>query len=183
MVRQNRLENQEITASDELDPWSLFIYAMKVPMTRDRYQTRVAKFFEFSGIAGSTVEEKARNLVKRGRDDTNWTFNTIMKFTYFQKERVDRKEITGATVRNYVKSIKLFCEMADISGSPSGSSNIIGLYHMEHQTSKKISEFYDQITNANKSRKEEKLDANTGRKDSLTILNEKMIWTATISFC
>jgi integrase len=27
---------------------------------------------------------------------------------------VDRKEITGATVRNYVKSIKLFCEMADV---------------------------------------------------------------------
>lgn len=105
-----------------------------------------------------------------------------MKFTYFQKERVDRKEITGATVRNYVKSIKLFCEMADISGSPCGSSNIIGMYHVD-QTSKKISEFYDQITNANKSRKERKFDANTGRKDSLTILNEKMIWTATISFC
>jgi hypothetical protein len=27
---------------------------------------------------------------------------------------VNRKEITGATVRNYIKSIKLFCEMADI---------------------------------------------------------------------
>jgi integrase len=30
------------------------------------------------------------------------------------KERVERKEITGATIRNYVKSIKLFCEMNDI---------------------------------------------------------------------
>ena len=37
-----------------------------------------------------------------------------LKFTYFQKQRVDRKEISGATERNYVKSIKLFCEMADI---------------------------------------------------------------------
>ena len=37
-----------------------------------------------------------------------------MKFVHFQKERVNRKEITGATVRNYVKSIKLFCEMADM---------------------------------------------------------------------
>jgi len=27
---------------------------------------------------------------------------------------VDKKEITGATVGNCVKSIKLFCEMADI---------------------------------------------------------------------
>ena len=32
----------------------------------------------------------------------------------FNLARVDRKEITGATVRNYLKSIKLFCEMADI---------------------------------------------------------------------
>jgi integrase len=37
-----------------------------------------------------------------------------LKFVHFQKERVNRKEITGATVRNYVKSIKLFCEMADM---------------------------------------------------------------------
>jgi hypothetical protein len=32
----------------------------------------------------------------------------ILKFIHFQKERVDRKEISGATVRNYAKSIKLF---------------------------------------------------------------------------
>jgi hypothetical protein len=37
-----------------------------------------------------------------------------LKFVYFQRERVDKKEISGATVINYTKSIKLFCEMADI---------------------------------------------------------------------
>jgi hypothetical protein len=30
------------------------------------------------------------------------------------KERVEGKEISGATLRNYVKSIKLLCEMNDI---------------------------------------------------------------------
>ena len=83
-------------------------------MTRDRYQTRVAKFFDFAGIPGTTVEEKARTFANRGKDDINWAFSNILKFIHFQKERVDRKEITGATVRNYAKSIKLFCEMADI---------------------------------------------------------------------
>ncbi len=87
---------------------------MKAPMTTDRYQTRVAKFFDFAGISGTTLEEKARNFANRGKEDINWTFSNILKFVHFQKERVDRKEITGATVRNYVKSIKLFCEMADI---------------------------------------------------------------------
>ena len=37
-----------------------------------------------------------------------------MRFIHFQNERIDRKEITGATVRNYAKSITLFCEMSDI---------------------------------------------------------------------
>jgi integrase len=87
---------------------------MKAPMTRDRYQTRVAKLFDFIGISGTTLEEKARIFANRGKDDINWTFSNILKFVHFQKERVNRKEITGATVRNYVKSIKLFCEMADL---------------------------------------------------------------------
>jgi hypothetical protein len=32
----------------------------------------------------------------------------------FNLAGLDRKEITGATVRNYLKSIKLFCEIDDI---------------------------------------------------------------------
>ena len=31
----------------------------------------------------------------------------------YQLDRANRKEITGSTIRNYLKSIKLFCEMAD----------------------------------------------------------------------
>jgi hypothetical protein len=31
-----------------------------------------------------------------------------------QRERVENEEITGATLRNYVKSIKLFCDMTDV---------------------------------------------------------------------
>jgi hypothetical protein len=39
--------------SEELDLWSLFLYAMKAPMTKDRYKTRVAKFFDFIGLDGT----------------------------------------------------------------------------------------------------------------------------------
>jgi len=47
-------------------------------------------------------------------EDNQWVFNNLLKFMRFHLERVNRKEITGATVRNYLKSIKLYCEMADI---------------------------------------------------------------------
>ena len=35
-------------------------------------------------------------------------FNRIMGFLQFQKERVERREITGATLRNFVKAISYF---------------------------------------------------------------------------
>jgi hypothetical protein len=53
-------------------------------------------------------------FTEKSKCDFNWTFADLSKFIQYQKDRVDKKEITGATVRNYVKSTKLFCEMADI---------------------------------------------------------------------
>jgi len=51
---------------------------------------------------------------KQWKKDNNSALINILKFIYFQRERVEKKEISGATVVNYVKSIKLFCDMADI---------------------------------------------------------------------
>jgi len=98
----------------ELDPWKLFLNAMRAPITRDRYQTRVAKFFDFIGIRGKTLEQQTKIFTSKGKRDAKWALGNILKFVYFQKERVDKKEITGATVQNYTRSIKLFCEMSDI---------------------------------------------------------------------
>lgn len=108
-LRKNRtLEESEI------DPWKLFLNAMRSPVTRDRYSTRVAKFFDFIEIPGRTLEQKAVNFARKGRNDAAWAFSAILKFIYYQRERVEKKEISGATVINYTKSIKLFCDMADI---------------------------------------------------------------------
>jgi len=108
------LAKKRLSEESELDPWILFLNAMRAPMTRDRYQTRVAKFFDFIGIRGKTLEQKARTFANKGKNDSTWALSNILKFIYFQRERVDKKEISGATVINYTKSIKLFCEMADI---------------------------------------------------------------------
>jgi len=74
----------------------------------------MAKFLISLECQEKTLEQKARVFTNRGKIDTNWALAKILKFVYFQKERVAKKEITGATVQNYTKSIKLFCEMADI---------------------------------------------------------------------
>jgi hypothetical protein len=54
-IKWERMEKSEMTQISELDPWTLFLSAMRTPMTRDRYQTRVLKFFDFIGIPGRTV--------------------------------------------------------------------------------------------------------------------------------
>jgi hypothetical protein len=66
-------------------------------------------------LEGSTIEEKSIVFVEMAREDNTWTFSNILRFIQFQNSRVVRKEISGATVRNYVKSIKLFCDMADLT--------------------------------------------------------------------
>jgi hypothetical protein len=97
-----------------LDPYSIFKYALNSPVTRDRYTTRLDRFFSFIGIEGINIEERCRVFVQTATKDNGWAFRIIIKFLQVQKDRVDRKEITGSTIRNYVKAIKLFTEMNDI---------------------------------------------------------------------
>lgn len=78
---------------------------MRAPMTRDRYQTRVSKFFEYIGIQGKTLEQKATNFAKKGKINSNWALSNILKFVYFQRERAEKKEISGAPFNKYLKKL------------------------------------------------------------------------------
>jgi hypothetical protein len=42
-----------IAASLAADLWWLFLFAMKSPMTREKYRGRLAKFFDFVGVEGT----------------------------------------------------------------------------------------------------------------------------------
>jgi hypothetical protein len=75
------------------------------------------KFLEIIGIDQEkklTVQERCRIFADKARSDEGWLANVIIQFLRYQKERVNRKEITGSTVRNYVNVLKLFCEMNDL---------------------------------------------------------------------
>jgi hypothetical protein len=39
------------------DPWTLYLYAMKSSVTRDKYQKRLGKFYEFIGLADLPIEK------------------------------------------------------------------------------------------------------------------------------
>ncbi|MDN5847265.1 MAG: hypothetical protein L0H53_13445 [Candidatus Nitrosocosmicus sp.] len=126
MVEQT-IEND----NEQSDIWELYLFALKSPQTREKYKGRINKFFDFVGVSGDTVEAKSIDFVNKSRaGGSQWVFNHILKFMKYQLTRVEHKEIVGSTLQNYLKSIKLFCDMADINihwkkitrGLPNGKS-------------------------------------------------------------
>lgn len=55
------IKEKEILAN----PYSMFVYAIKSPLTRKKYEGRLAKFFDFSGIAGEALEAVVQHLSRR----------------------------------------------------------------------------------------------------------------------
>jgi hypothetical protein len=84
------------------------------PVTRERYSTRLRYFLSKVGLTNGSIEELCRIFVEKGKQDPNWIINNIVIFLIEYKERFDRREISGSTIRNYVKVVKLLCEMNDI---------------------------------------------------------------------
>jgi hypothetical protein len=72
-------------------------------VTRDYYLRRLRIFFDHINLPPrGTMEERCNLFVAKGKKDPNWAFSCIIKFLQYQKERVEREEITGATLRNFI---------------------------------------------------------------------------------
>jgi hypothetical protein len=97
------------------DPYSMFVCAIKSPYTRDQYIMRLKYFYQFVGLsrtcAGGNMEELCRQFITTSSIQKE---TLILRFLLMMRGRVDRKEIVASTVRNYIKPIKLLCEMNDI---------------------------------------------------------------------
>lgn len=112
-----QIEQQERwqQSTEESSAYSLFLYSVRSPITRDYYLRRLRTFFNHIDLLpNGTMEERCNIFAGNGTKDPKWAFHCIVRFLQFQRERVERGDITGATLRNFVKSIKLFCEMGDV---------------------------------------------------------------------
>ncbi len=74
-------ENNNINKdSQELGIWSLYLFALKSPVTREKYKIRLDKFFNFIGLKGDTVEEKSDSFIERYKvEGGQWVFHSILK--------------------------------------------------------------------------------------------------------
>ena len=112
-------EHKEICLGDEpiqleIRPYSLFVGSIRSPVTKEKYLQRMGYFFDYLNIEEKDVEESFEILTQKAKGNMNWFANAIFVYLQGHKGRVERKEISSATLRNYVKPIKLYCEQMDI---------------------------------------------------------------------
>jgi len=86
----------------------LFRAAIKSPYTRDPYERRLINFLNQVNL---TPDE----IVTLGKKEPSAVERIVMSFIATQKARVEKREITGATVSNFLKAVRLLLEMNDVS--------------------------------------------------------------------
>ena len=71
-------------------------------------------FFDYLNIHEKDAEERFKCLAQKANTNITWLVNAIFRYLQVHKGRVERKEISTATLRNYIKPIRLYCEQMDI---------------------------------------------------------------------
>jgi hypothetical protein len=99
--------------TDLQDPIQTFLYALRAPETKRKYPQRL-KFFFDPIFPDLDFKSQALEFIKKAKASDQFVYSSFINFIVIQNKRVDKKEITAGTVRNYYKAAKLFCEMNDV---------------------------------------------------------------------
>ena len=116
-IRLCQDDDIENISSDDNHPLDLFLSMLDAPDSKRQYPKRLQNFFNFLKIDGD-IKQQALSFVKYYKyqdNDGEKLEGRLLAFAKYQKERVDKKEISPATVPNYFKAVKLFCQANRLS--------------------------------------------------------------------
>ena len=99
--------------NDVLSPYQNFKYALKSKDVQRQYPSLLDKILNFLQFGGN-MDEKCIQLHNLAKENSSLLQSYLIKYCVFQKGRIQNKEISEGTLRNYLKPIKLFFEMNDI---------------------------------------------------------------------
>ena len=95
--------------------YSTFLLGLKAPETQRQWPKRLKFFLDFVDVTGNNLEERANLLYELiQKEGSQWLQKQLLDFVFYQKRRIENKEIADSTVSNYFKPIKLFCDMNNI---------------------------------------------------------------------
>lgn len=96
------------------NPLSQFLYALKAPETKRQWPNRLKVVFEFLGLTGNLDEQAKQFMTLCSGGSMVPVQSKIIEFISYEVQRVQKGEISLSTIPNYLKAMKLFCEMNDI---------------------------------------------------------------------
>jgi hypothetical protein len=106
---------KEVEIADSMNPYDNFLYALKSLEVRRQYPKLLKIFLDIIKFElEKNMEERAYLLFQQSISKKKWLETQIIRFVEYQKQRVEQKEIAAGTLKNYVKVIKLFCQMNEI---------------------------------------------------------------------
>ena len=91
----------------------MFLFSLKSKESRLKYAQRINRFFDFIEIPSGDTAFRCKVFLEKGHEDSNYVLNRIIQFLQAQKEKIENKELASGTVRNYVNTIKLLCEVCE----------------------------------------------------------------------
>jgi hypothetical protein len=90
------------------NPYAMFIFSVRSETTRKYHERRIRHFLDFINFAldnKNKIEERCNEFAYKAGTQTKWAIELVVRFLRFQKNKVEKGEITPSTLRNYVKSI------------------------------------------------------------------------------
>jgi hypothetical protein len=111
---KNKIEHDIVIQSNSI---SNFLFALKAPESRRQYPRRLKFFFDFGLDKDLVLERQADLFIEKTNKQKNgiqWATQYFIQFLNYQKERVQRGDISQSTIPNYYKAAKLFCVMNDL---------------------------------------------------------------------
>jgi predicted transport protein len=96
-------------------PYESFVYAIRSPVTREKYLGRISNFISFVGITEGNIEQRCNIFGEKSKADSKWLANNVIRYLRVHREREERREISASTISGYIKPIKLFCEQLEVS--------------------------------------------------------------------
>lgn len=103
----------QLQNNTDLSSYQTFIYALRSSESKRQYPRRLQIFLNYLNIDSSmTIDEKSNLFYSMiGENSSNWLEYELLKFFTLQNQRAERKEISTEPIKNYLKHVKLFCEM------------------------------------------------------------------------
>jgi hypothetical protein len=121
-IRSTSIASPKEPPSRDLDlnkfgPYTMFKFSIRSELTSKYYERRLRGFFDYIQFETKMkdMEKRYNDFAEYGRNNINLMLNQIIKFLQFQKQLVETEQIAAATLKNFIKSLKVFCDCADLN--------------------------------------------------------------------